>query len=52
LTCHSDEDIDAMVNNYQIDTWMVYSQMDYTLIQNNPTYKIQSLMQSIHLDNT
>ena len=48
--CHPLEDIDAMVKNYQIDTWLVNSEMDYTLMDPSPTYKVQSLIQSVHLD--
>jgi hypothetical protein len=51
LTCHPPEEIDAMVKNYQIDSWLVDSQMDYSRMHDNPTFKALSLIESLHLDN-
>ena len=47
--CKSDAEIDAKVDQIQLDTWQLYNQMDYTLMTDVPLFKVQKIVQSMPL---
>lgn len=47
--CKMQSEIDAKVNQVQLDTWQLYNQMDYTLMTDDPLFKVQKIVQSMPL---